>query len=119
FLKPGMFGAARVEGAAPYDALLVPATALSNDGARKVVYVVGGDNKVTIRPVQAGPLSGDLRVIRAGLNPTDRVIVGGAQRVRPGAVVKAKLTRIQRGAALTTPAQTGTVAPASVATPVG
>jgi RND family efflux transporter MFP subunit len=119
FLKPGMFGAARVEGGAAYDALLVPATALSNDGARKVVFVVGADNKVALHPVEVGPLSGDLRVIRSGLKPTDRVIVNGLQRAQPGAVVNPKLTTITRSTAPQAPAKRGSVAPASVATPVG
>lgn len=119
FLKPGMFGAARVEGSTPYAALLVPATALANDGARKVVYVVSADGKVTMQPVQIGPLSGDMRVIRAGLKASDKVIVGGAQRAQPGQPVQVKMTKITRGTAAATPAPMGSVAPASAATPVG
>ena len=41
-----------------------------------------------------------LRVVRAGLEPNDQVIVNGVQRVMPGATVQAKLTTITSTAEL-------------------
>ncbi|ATQ44163.1 efflux RND transporter periplasmic adaptor subunit [Caulobacter mirabilis] len=121
FLKPGMFGHARLEGAAPYQAMLLPDTAIASDAARKVVYVANADGSVAVKPVQLGPLSGGLRVIRSGLTPTDKVIVNGIQRVQqPGVKVQAKtvaITRPKSGPVGQAPAPS--IPPASVATPVG
>ena len=52
FLKPGLFGQARVAGAAPYQALLVPDAAVATDQARRVVYLVDAENMVVARPGQ-------------------------------------------------------------------
>lgn len=96
FLKPGLFGQARVAGAAPYQALLVPDAAVATDQARRVIYVVDADNTVVARPVELGPLSDGLRVIRSGIEPTDRVIVNGQLRARPGQPVTPKTVEIAR-----------------------
>lgn len=121
FLKPGMFGHARLEGAAPYQALLIPDTAIASDAARKVVYVANADGSVAVKPVQLGPISGGLRVVRSGLTPTDKVIVNGIQRVQqPGVKVQAKtvaITRPKAGPVGQAPAPS--TPPASIATPVG
>jgi RND family efflux transporter MFP subunit len=117
FLKPGMFGKARVEGGGAYDAMLVPEDAIIADGARKAVNVVNGDGTVTLKPVILGPLSEGLRVIRSGVRPDDKVIVNGGSRVMPGAKVQAKLVKITpKPAAART--ETVTIPVASTATPV-
>jgi membrane fusion protein, multidrug efflux system len=41
-------------------------------------------NMVTMKPVEIGPLMGDLRVIKSGVTPEDRIIVNGLAKVRPG-----------------------------------
>jgi RND family efflux transporter MFP subunit len=94
FLKPGMMGRLRLASSAPYPALMVPDTAIATDAARRVVYVVDKTNTVVVRPVQLGPLNGNLRVIRSGLGPQDQVIIGGIQRAMPGSKVKPKKGRI-------------------------
>jgi multidrug efflux pump subunit AcrA (membrane-fusion protein) len=48
---------------------------------------VADDGTVVPKPVELGPLSGDLRVINSGLAPTDRVIINGLMRARPGSRV--------------------------------
>lgn len=89
FLKPGMFGQARVAGAGAYDALLVPDSAIGTDGARRTVSVVAADGTVTPKAVELGPLVDGLRVIRSGVTARDRIIINGAQRVQmPGQKVK-------------------------------
>ena len=96
FLKPGMFGQARVAGSAAYDALLIPDAAVGTDQARRVVQVVAADGSVTPKPVQLGPLVDGLRVVRSGLAPTDRVIIAGTQRAMPGMKVQPTIGRITR-----------------------
>src|SRR4051794_26256918 len=86
-ILPGQFGRVRLIGSAPYEALLVPDTAIATDQSRKIVFVVKDDDTVEAKAVMLGPLDEGLRVIREGLNPEDRVIVDGLQRARVGAKV--------------------------------
>jgi RND family efflux transporter MFP subunit len=98
FLTPGMFGNLRLAAGAPADALLVPDAAVQTDQARKVVTVVDGAGNLTPRPVTVGPLIDGLRVIRSGLQPSERVVINGAQLAMPGTKVKVRMGRIQPGA---------------------
>src|SRR5712672_359017 len=86
-ILPGQFGRVRLIGSSPYDALLLPGTAIATDQSRKIVFVVKDDNTVEAKPVTLGPLDEGLRVIRDGLKAEDRVIVDGLQRARVGAKV--------------------------------
>jgi RND family efflux transporter MFP subunit len=86
-ILPGQFGRVRLIGSAPYEALLIPDTAIATDQSRKIVFVVKQDDTVEARPVVLGPLDDGLRVIREGLKADDRVIVDGIQRARVGARV--------------------------------
>jgi RND family efflux transporter MFP subunit len=86
-ILPGQFGRVRLIASAPYDALLLPDTAIATDQSRKIVFVVKDDDTVEAKSVVLGPLDGGLRVIREGLKPEDRVIVDGIQRARVGAKV--------------------------------
>jgi len=86
-ILPGQFGRVRLIGSSPYDALLLPDTAVASDQSRKIVFVVKDDDTVEARQVTLGPLDQGLRVIREGLKPEDRVIVDGLQRARVGAKV--------------------------------
>jgi multidrug efflux system membrane fusion protein len=86
-ILPGQFGRVRLIGSSPYEALLLPDTAIATDQSRKIVFVVKDDDTVEAKPVTLGPLDDGLRVIRDGLKPEDRVIVEGLQRARIGAKV--------------------------------
>ena len=85
--SPGQFGRVRLVGSGQYEALLLPDTAIGSDQSRKIVYVVGGDNRVEMREVKLGRLIDGLRVVREGVKPDDKVVVSGLQRVRAGAPV--------------------------------
>jgi RND family efflux transporter MFP subunit len=86
-ILPGQFGRVRLIGSSPYEALLLPDTAIATDQSRKIVFVVKDDDTVEAKVVVLGPLDEGLRVIREGLKPDDRVIVDGLQRARVGAKV--------------------------------
>lgn len=119
FLKPGMFGNLRLEASRPYPALLVPDTAVTADAARQVVYVVDKAGAVVVRPVQTGPLLGNLRVIRSGISRDDRVVIDGTQRARPGQKVQAKLGKIQVQPPAASQPPGSSAPPASSAQPAG
>ena len=117
-LKPGMMGRLRLAATSPYQAMLVPDTAIVTDAARRVVYVVDRGGTVSMRPVQLGPLTGTLRVIRGGLSPQDNVVIDGIQRAMPGQKVKPRKGRITPPTTSEPDAQPPQPAPASAATPV-
>jgi multidrug efflux system membrane fusion protein len=94
-ILPGQFGRVRIIGSAPYEALLLPDTAVATDQSRKIVFVVRDDNTVEAKPVTLGPLDEGLRVIREGLKPEDRVIVDGLQRARVGAKVTPQTAEVK------------------------
>jgi RND family efflux transporter MFP subunit len=84
---PGMFGRIRVTASAPEETLLVPDVAIGTEQVRKFVLVVDNDDVVRPKYVTLGQVIGGLRVVSAGLDSGDRVIVNGLMRARPGAKV--------------------------------
>jgi RND family efflux transporter MFP subunit len=116
FLTPGMYGRMRLLGSGAYAALLVPDAAVSADQSDKVVMVAAKGDVVQPRKVTLGPIVDGLRVIRTGLAPTDRVIIEGQQRVRPGMKVGVKPGRIVASAP-TAPTNDVVTLPAAEATP--
>lgn len=81
---PGMFARARVPASAPFEALLVPDSAIGSEQIRKFVYVVDAENTVLQKFITLGHLENGLRVVLKGIEPNDRVIVNGIVRARPG-----------------------------------
>ena len=92
-LTPGGFARVRVDIASPTPVLLVPDTSVLPDQAEHIVLTVGPDNVVRPKRVQIGDLREGLRVIRSGLDPSDRVIVEGIPIARPGATVSPRLAQ--------------------------
>ncbi len=81
-LMPGLFARVRLPVGAAHRAVLIPEQALATDQGQKFVWVVGDDNHATYRRIQLGAQHGALRVVREGIEPNERVIVSGLQRVR-------------------------------------
>src|ERR1700674_2937927 len=86
-LSPGSFGRLRLFGG-EHEALLVPDSAIASDQSRKIVFTVTDDGTVGTKLIELGPIVDELRVIRSGLAPTDRIVIDGLQRARPGQKVK-------------------------------
>ena len=84
---PGLFARVRIPAGSAHDAVLVNDRAVGTDQDRKFVYVVGEGDKVAYRAVTLGPIQDGLRIVKSGLTGSDRVVVNGLQRVRPGAKV--------------------------------
>jgi RND family efflux transporter MFP subunit len=91
-IAPGAFARVRVPLSATVPQLLVPDAAVGTDQSGKLVMVVRDDGVVVPKPVETGPLEDHaMRVITHGLLPTDRVVVQGLMRVRPGMKVEPHL----------------------------
>ena len=104
-LVPGMFVRVRALLETLKGALLVPQRAVTDMQGRSLVAVVGSDNKVSIRPVEAGEQVGLNWVVKGNLKARDRVVAEGVQKVRDGAVVNpVPFTEKTAAAAPATPA---------------
>jgi len=86
-LTPGMFARVRLLGSGEYSATLISDEAVGTDQDRRYVFVVNEKNIVEYRAVELGQSIDNQRIIRNGLQPGERVIVGGLQRVQPGIAV--------------------------------
>jgi membrane fusion protein (multidrug efflux system) len=85
-----MFVRARVDEGVDDNALLVPQVAVTHDAqGQATAVVVGPDNKVALRTIQATRTFGNNWVVDSGLNAGEKVIVSGVQKVQPGALVRA------------------------------
>ncbi len=87
FLAPGQFARLRVAIASPTPVYLLPDAAVVLDQSQRLVMTVGSDATVKPKIVTTGELRGGLRVIRSGLEPSDRVIIDGLVRAIPGTKV--------------------------------
>jgi RND family efflux transporter MFP subunit len=94
FLTPGLFGRLRLFGG-EHEAVLVPDTAIASDQSRKIVFTVADDGTVGTKLVELGPIVDGLRLIRSGLAATDRIVIDGLQRARPGQKVKPEDGKIE------------------------
>ena len=90
FLRPGGYGRVRAATRIKRGALLVPQRAVTELQGSYEVAVVDSENKVGIRAVKVGDRVGSLWIIEEGLNPGERVVAEGVQKVRPGAQVNPK-----------------------------
>lgn len=98
---PGLFARVRLPGSAEFKATLVDDKAVLTDQDRKYVYIVDKEGKAQRRDITPGRLAAGLRIVQQGLNPGDKVIVDGLQKVfMPGMPVNAKTVPMTTSAAL-------------------
>ena len=95
FITPGQFGRLQLLGSGEFDALLVPDSAILSDQSRRFVWALGKDDIPEQRIVEPGNLERGLRIVRAGLQREDRIVINGMQRVRPGGRVTPTNGRIE------------------------
>ncbi|MBK0678712.1 efflux RND transporter periplasmic adaptor subunit [Klebsiella oxytoca] len=87
-LLPGMFVRARIEEGSNPLALLVPQQAvIRTPKGDASVWVVGNDNRATLRSVSAERAVADKWLISSGLQDGERIIVSGLQRVKAGVLI--------------------------------
>jgi membrane fusion protein, multidrug efflux system len=101
-LTPGFFGRLRLFGG-EHEALLIPDSAIASDQSRKIVFAVADDGTVSQKLIDLGPIVDGLRVIRSGIAATDRIVIDGLQRARPGQKVTPEDGKIEAVAETATP----------------
>jgi membrane fusion protein (multidrug efflux system) len=89
-LLPGMFVRARIDEGMDNGVLLVPQVGVTHDPkGQATALVLGADNKVALRTIQATRTVGDQWVVNGGLSDGEKVIVAGLQKVQPGSLARA------------------------------
>lgn len=87
-LLPGMYvRAALSQGVAP-TGILIPQGAVQRDPKGNAMVSLVGAKGAEPRPVTLGQTVGDKWLVTSGLQPGDKVIVEGLQKLRPGAPIK-------------------------------
>ena len=89
-LRPEQYGRVRTSLRTKDGALLIPQRAVTELQGTYQVAVVDSQNKISIRNVKTSDRVGNDWIIDQGLNPGDRVVAEGVQKVRPGMVVTPK-----------------------------
>jgi len=72
------------------DATIVPAAAIQRGPKGEFVYVVKADHTVEARSVKIALTEGNNTSIDSGLSPGEVVVIDGADKLRPGAVVEVR-----------------------------
>jgi membrane fusion protein, multidrug efflux system len=89
-LLPGMFVRAHIEEGVNDNAMLVPQVGVTHDQkGQAIALVVGPDDKVVPHNLVTTGMRGTDWIVDSGLQPGDRVIVEGTEKVHPGMTVKA------------------------------
>ena len=112
-LRPGQYAKVRAVMGSMQNAVVVPQRAVNELQGNFQVAVVGADNKVAIRTVKTGVRTGSIVVITEGLQPGERVVVEGLQKVKDGMTVNAKL--VSMGSSTAAPAGQQAAQPAAPA----
>jgi RND family efflux transporter MFP subunit len=86
-LVPGLFARIRMPIGEDIDALLASERAIGADQGGPYLLTVNSENIVEKKLIRIGQLVDGLRVIEAGLQPGERIVVKGVQRARPGGKV--------------------------------
>jgi RND family efflux transporter MFP subunit len=89
-LRPGQYARVQAPTGTLHGALLVPQAAVTQQQGTNQVTVISTDNRAQLRTVQVGPTVGKLWTITAGVQPGERVVVVGAEKVKDGQLVNPK-----------------------------
>ncbi len=84
-LLPGMAVRVRLVVSTMPDAVVIPQEAIIRQGTKHLVYVLDDEDRARQRDVTLGSFFVDGVHVAAGVDPADRVVVAGHQKLRPGA----------------------------------
>jgi multidrug efflux system membrane fusion protein len=65
----------------------VPVPAVQRGEPGTFVYLINANNTVSVRAIKVGPTDGSFEAVLSGLEPGDRVVTDGTDRLRDGAPV--------------------------------
>ena len=92
-ISPGMYANTEMQLAHASNVTTIPVEALVLKGDREAVYVLDSSNRIHIRTVEVGLQGSKLAEIKSGLEPGDRVVLGGQENYTEGEQVSPILTQ--------------------------
>ena len=92
-ISPGMYANTLLQLGHVASVVTIPVEALVLNSQRETVYVLDGSNRIHIRNVTVGLQGSKLAEITSGLNPGDRVVIGGQDKYQENEEVNALDTR--------------------------
>ncbi len=87
-LWPGQFVNVRLTLQTLSQATVIPAAAVNQGPKGPFAYVVGADNKATMRPLVIAATQDAFAVLKSGIKPGETVVTDGQLSLRPGAQVR-------------------------------
>jgi multidrug efflux system membrane fusion protein len=87
-LVPGLYARIKVGGGTPHAAVLVQTAAVGTDQDKTFLLVVNQSNRILYREVAIESERDGLSVVKSGLSPGERIVVGGVQRVKANDLVQ-------------------------------
>ncbi|HZN96899.1 MAG TPA: efflux RND transporter periplasmic adaptor subunit [Gemmatimonadales bacterium] len=87
-LRPGQFGRVRLPITTRKNAVVIPQRSVQELQGTYNVFVVGSDSVAQTREIKVANRSGSDWIVASGLEPADRIVVEGIQKVRPGTKVR-------------------------------
>jgi membrane fusion protein (multidrug efflux system) len=91
-LLPGQFVTVVIEREEAVAAVMIPQAGMLTDQGGNYVLAVNDENVVETRRIRTGQRFGPNLVVTEGLEPGERIVLYGIQKVRPGLTVKPELT---------------------------
>ena len=91
-IAPGMYANTLLQLGHVNGVVTIPVEALVLNGQQETVYVLDDNNRIHIRNVAVGLQGSKLAEITSGLNPGDRVVIGGQDKYQENEEVNALLT---------------------------
>ncbi len=83
-IDPGMYANAEMQLAYAKDVTTIPVEALVLNGSQQTVYTLDADNRIRIRNVDVGLRGSKLAEVKSGVEPGDRVVLGGQENYSEG-----------------------------------
>ena len=96
-LRPGQFGRVTLRVATRHDAILIPQRAVQEVQGTYNVFVVGKDNVAGIREIKVADRVGSDWIVTSGLQPSDKIVIEGLQKVADRKVVRPTIERAAAG----------------------
>ncbi len=94
-LRPGQFARVKITMFEAKGALLVPQRTVTELQGQYSVFTVNPDNIIESKQVKIGAKIGDYYIVQEGLNPNDKVVLEGLQKVGSGLEVIPVVTKFE------------------------
>ncbi|MEG2344037.1 MAG: efflux transporter periplasmic adaptor subunit, partial [Acidaminococcaceae bacterium] len=87
-LRGGLYANVQLETLEKTNVLTIPQTAIVMREDQRTVLVVGEDNSIQRKVLVTGYIGDGLVEVLSGIDETDRIVVGGQNKIREGSKVK-------------------------------